>query len=140
MDSPVGKKCRECAANRTHLQESGARQVLPAFAAALVTALAGGVLLHSLPFVLILAFPYGALIGELALRAGQRRRSRAMQVATGLAAALGALGSAAVRLVPAMEPEGAGGVIFTPHGILNPFALVVTGIAVAVAVSRVRYL
>ncbi len=141
VDTPVGKKCRDCAANRTHLQESKPQQVALGFLAAVATAFAGGVILHSgLGYILILAFPYGALIGEAALRAGQHRRSWAMQVMTGVGAALGSSVGAMVNLIPGAVPGESGIWVFSPLSALHPMTLVVTGIAVVIAVSRVRYL
>src|SRR5579864_5153263 len=82
VDSPVGKKCRDCAKNRTHVEESSPRQVVPAFLAATAVAIPTGFVLLKF-LVLLLPFVYGGLVAEVALRAGQRRRSTAMQVAAG---------------------------------------------------------
>src|SRR5687768_17253132 len=73
VDTPVGKKCRACAQHRTHLVESTPGQVLRAFLAAAAVALPTAWLVHETR-IFILAFPYGYLVAEVALRAGQRSR------------------------------------------------------------------
>jgi hypothetical protein len=130
VDTPVGKRCRECAQNRTHLSESTPRQVGLAFIAALAVALPAGWLMHQIPIFPLMAFPYGFVVAEAALRAGQRSRSLPVQVVTGIAALIGGvLGGGLDRA-------------FGPAGPLafSPFSLILIGLGVAVAVSRVRFL
>jgi hypothetical protein len=138
VDTPVGKKCRPCAQNRTHLEESTGGQVAVAFLAGTAVALPAGCILQQFPTILILAAPYGWLVAEVARRAGQRSRSLAMQAAAGAAALIGALLGASLQF-PLGMPEGAG-VAFHWPGIFQPFSLFATALGVAVAVSCVRYL
>lgn len=138
VDTPVGKKCRPCATNRTHLEESTGGQVGLAFLAALVVAVIGGWLVHTVHFIPILAVPFGYVVAEVALRAGKRSRSRAMQVAVGLATLIGAFVGAG--LPGPAATLGVAPAAFSLKACLQPFALIVTGVSVVVAVSRVRYL
>ena len=137
VDTPVGKKCRECAQNRTHLVESDARQVFRAFLAALAVALPAGWFMQHLP-IFIVAFPYGFVVAEAALWAGQRRRSLAMQVVTGIAALVGGIVGAGLRIAPGVGAQAGNGFFWALA--FSPWALLLTAIGVAVAVSRVRYL
>lgn len=139
VDTPVGKKCRPCAENRTHLEESSAGQVARAFLAATAVAIPAGWVMQQFPIVL-LALPYGWLVAEVARLAAQRSRSTGVQIVTGIAAALGGLLGAAMRLPGTMG--GADGFAFhwldfSGRGLLS---LLATALGVAVAVSRVRYL
>lgn len=140
VDTPVGKKCRACADSRTHLQESTPKQILLAFLAATAVAVPAAAMTMAVP-IFILAFPYGYLVGEVALRAGQRRRSIAMQVVTGLAAAIGGGIALLFRLPAVVRLLGADEVMWTDvfYSLLG-YPLFVAVIGVAVAVSRVRYL
>jgi len=137
IDTPVGKKCRPCSANLTHVSVSDPPQVLLALAGALAVALPLGLILQHVGFIFILAFPYGYVVGEAALRAGRRSRSLAMQVATGAAAAAGGLLGAAISM-PGTGVEGAAWGLEWGRA-MTPYALLSTGIGTAVAVSRVRF-
>jgi hypothetical protein len=139
VDTPVGKKCPDCARNRNHITESTPRHVLLAFLAATAVAVPAGWVLHQLPMIIVLAFIYGGLVAEVALRAGQRRRSLAMQVAAGLAALIGGLVGSAV-ILPHGGEEAVSAVMFVWPLVYSPFSLAVTVIGVVAAVSRVRYL
>lgn len=145
VDSPVGKKCRDCARNRTHIYESKPQQVLLAFVAATLVAIPAGFAMHLIPIIYIAPVLYGGLIGEVALRAGQRRRSLAMQVATGLAAVLGGLiGCGLPALLATRQAAAMEGTLVTvpltlwAGSLFYPAALVLVG--AVIAVSRVRYL
>ena len=137
VDTPVGKKCCPCAQSRTHLSESTPRQVLLAFVAATVAAVVCGWVVQRIPLLPILAFPYGFIVAEVALRAGSWSRSRAMQVAAGLAALIGGVVGAALILPSGMDEVTAG---FYWQRATHAYPLILTIIGVAVAVSRVRYL
>jgi hypothetical protein len=131
VDTPVGKKCRDCSRPRTHLTESGPRDVIVGFLAALMFAVPAGWIIQQV-FLVILAFPYGYAVGEVALRAGRRRRTPGMQLASGMAALIGTLLGAVVVIDPLA-------VLFIWSRALHPGNLLVTLIAVAVAVARVRF-
>ena len=138
VDTPVGKKCRTCAQARTHLSESTPRQVLLAFVAATIVAVVCGWVVQRIPLLPILAFPYGFVVAEVALRAGNRSRSWALQVATGLAALIGGVVGAALIIPSGFPDDIAAG--FYWGRVVQPYPLLLTIIGVAVAVSRVRYL
>lgn len=145
VDSPVGKKCRDCARNRTHIYESKPHQVLLAFAAATLVAIPAGFAMHLIPIIYIAPVLYGGLVGEVALRAGQRRRSLAMQVATGAAAVVGGLiGCGLPALLSARQEAMMDGaqmgqpLMIWAGALFYPAALVLVG--AVIAVSRVRYL
>jgi hypothetical protein len=138
VDTPVGKKCRDCSRNRTHLSVSSPRQVALGFLAALAAALVCGAILRAFPFLPILAFPYGYVIAEAALRGGSRSRSGWMQAATGLAALTGTLVTQAIRMPSGLDGDETFGLAL--GHLLSPWTLAVVVIAVSVAVSRVRYL
>lgn len=134
VDTPVGKKCRDCARNRTHLSESTPQQVARGFAGALALAVPVAAVLHELQ-ILVGAFVYGWVVGEAALRAGGRSRSLAMQAAAGVAALLGSVvGAALLRLVTTGGLPG-------PEALLpDGYALLLTVLGVGAAVVSVRYL
>lgn len=139
VDSPVGKKCRSCASNQTHLSKSEPRQVLIGLLVGLLVALPAGWICQQISLWL-LAVPFGAAVAEGVLRGGRRSRSIAMQVVAGLCAtAGGALGAALapsrVALFLGQSQYG-----FRLEQIWDPGHLAVTVIAVLVAVSRVRFL
>lgn len=137
VDSPVGKKCRPCAQNRTHQHEATPLQVLFAFGGALAVALpAGWVLQEFRSLFYILSAMYGYAVAEAAFRAGQRSRSTAVQVVTGLAALIGGLVGALVRFPSGMPGETEFG--FRMLSEIGPISLIATGIGVFVAVARVR--
>ena len=62
VDTPVGKKCRDCAQNRTHLAESTPRQVLLAFLAATLVAVPAGWVMQEVPLVFIAPAIYGYVV------------------------------------------------------------------------------
>jgi hypothetical protein len=116
--------------------------VIPAFLVATAVAIPAGYVMHWVPILILPAVVYGGLVAEVALRVGQRRRSLAMQVVTGLAALIGGLtGGGGLKILIALA-SGMGGL--TPSTALGAlfagFGLASTLIGVFVAVSRVRYL
>lgn len=141
VDSPVGKKCRECARPGHHLATTAPAHVLIAFLVATVTALPMAMVMHRLPLLILPATIYGYLVAEVVLRVGKRGRGLPMQVAAGLAAAIGALVTTGVAFGSTVDPETgqvtATGIRFAWHfGLFNLLNLV---IGVASAVSRVRF-
>jgi hypothetical protein len=142
VDTPVGKKCRDCARNRTHLSESTPGQVALAFVAATCVAIPAGWVMHFIPIIFLGAAIYGALVGEVTLRAGRRRRSVAMQVAAGLAAFIGGvLGSPFFWFALQLARHPGGGVALAHFASFSlVYGLASTAIGVAIAVSRVRFL
>jgi hypothetical protein len=139
VDTPVGKKCRACARSRTHLSESTPGQLLTGFVGALLVAIPAGFVLHHTP-IAILSFVYGALVGEVAVRAGRRSRSLALQCAAALAAAIGGLLGAAVFLPPPTMAEMGMRPGLHWSTAVSAYPLVLTGIGAAVAFTRVRFL
>jgi hypothetical protein len=135
VDSPVGKKCRNCARPHTHLEESTGGQVAVGFAAGVAVAVPAGCVMQQFAGLVLLSVAYGWLVAEVVRRAGQRSRSRAMQMAAGAAALIGALVGAMVHF-PAGPDDSFG---FVPWGVFHPFSLLATVLGVIVAVSRVRY-
>lgn len=131
VDTPVGKKCRPCAENRTHLTESKPGSVLAVLAATIITAMVGAWLIRELQ-ILLLAAPYGWVVGEVALRAGKRSRSMAVQVVTGVGAMLGGSLGMGFTAAGGMAPAG-----WHFPGFWG-LAMVILGCLIAV--SRVRYL
>jgi len=135
VDTPVGKKCRACSHSRSPLAESSPRQALTAFLVAAVVAVPARWMLLQI-HIPLLAFIYGWLVGEAALWAGQRRRSRAMQVAAGLAALAGGLIGGGLVVPSAVTGDAT--LSFSWLDATQPFALLSTAIGIAVAVMRVR--
>ena len=136
VDSPVGKKCRPCATNQTHLEQSTGRQVLQALVGALVVAIPAAWLAWQIPLIL-LAFPYGWLVGEVGFRSSQRSRSLAVQAVVGVAAVAGALVGAALPQPGAHQEVVA---VIAVASLMNPMVWIFTALGTMVAVSRVRYL
>jgi hypothetical protein len=112
--------------------------VILAWIAATAVAIPAGWVSQFVPIFYIVPFVYGALVGEVALRAGQRRRSLAMQVAAGLAALLGALIGSGLVFLPfqAMAAGDDSG----PWAFAYAHPLLMLVIGVPIAVSRVRFL
>lgn len=143
VDTPVGKKCRACAKNRTHVTESTPSGVALAFVAATAVALPAGWVMQAVPLMVIPAVMYGGLIAEVTLRVGKRRRSVAMQVAAGVAAFIGGVaGSQRLwMLLPLLFKGGGDGM--PPLMMIQTmiaFPLISALIGVGIAVSRVRSL
>jgi hypothetical protein len=97
-------------------------------------------------FTLFLAFGYGAFAGEMILRASGRKRGLRMEIITGAAMLAGAV---AGRILMAAIVLPSMGSARPPHGVLNvlidlalpsPIPLIALVIAVAAAVSRIRYI
>jgi hypothetical protein len=147
VDTPVGKKCRQCGQNRTHIMESTPRQVLTAFLVATLVAVPAGLVMQAIPIPYIAPFVYGWAVSEVALRAGQRRRSLAMQVAAGLAALIGGVAGAFPHLLgmwllakaAAAHPTPQTGAMAFVWTEVLMWPLIMTVLGVAVTVSRVRY-
>ncbi|MFN3650146.1 MAG: hypothetical protein ACK47B_11255 [Armatimonadota bacterium] len=137
VDSPVGKKCRDCARNRTHVEESNAVQVVRAFTAATALAIPMGWVMHQIT-LLLLPFVYGYVVAEVGLRAGQRRRTLAMQVSVGVAALIGSVAGFLLRWQGDLELIRALADSPTLLWALG-MPLLATGIGVACAVARVRF-
>lgn len=143
VDTPVGKKCRACARNRSHLTESTTREVALAFVAATAVAIPAGWVMQMVPLMILPAVVYGGLIAEVALRAGKRRRSVAMQIATGVAAFIGGmLGSHRLWMLLPLLFRGGGDEMPPLLAVesMLAFPLLSTLIGVGIAVSRVRSL
>jgi len=134
VDSPVGKKCRDCARARTHVQESSAAQVLGAFALATLIAVPAAWGMKVIPIFYIVPFLYGWVVSEAALVGGKRSRSTAVQVVTGLAGLLGGFIGFSIGNTP---PPG--DVLPPVWQMFMGFPLVMTVLGTIVAVSRVRY-
>lgn len=139
VDTPVGKKCRACARNRSHLTESTPLEVALAFIAATAVAIPAGWVMQRIPVMILPAAIYGGLIAEVALRVGKRRRSVAMQVATGIAAFIGgAAGSPRLWMALLSLLQGNGAELPPLMALLFPLFSLLIG--VGIAVSRVRSL
>jgi hypothetical protein len=141
VDSPVGKKCRECVRPRHHLAESAPKHLLLAFVVALAVALPTSAVMHQLSILILPAAIFGYVVAEAALWAGKRQRTLAMQLVAGGAALLGALLSAGIHIGPSFDLE-TGQVI--GQGVrffwrFNLFMLINIAIGVASAVGRVRF-
>lgn len=134
VDSPVGKKCRECASTRTHLDEASHRQILVGALATFAVAIPTGIVMQSFPLLVLPAVLYGWLVSEVAIRSSGRKRSLPIQIAAGAAALTGSgIGLIAANrpLVDTMAVEGP-----LPRSLL--FGMISIGIAVVVAVLKVR--
>jgi hypothetical protein len=143
VDSPVGKKCRECAANKTHITQSTPLDAVLGLVVGTVAAAVSGWIMAQVGFFL-LAFIYGAIVGEAVLRAGHRRRSLTMQIVAGASAIGGGFIGKAVIMQGSKVLDEAGEAFLAP-GLhwdlaLQPEWLVLVGIGAAMAVSRVRFL
>lgn len=143
VDTPVGKKCRACARNRSHLTESTPQEVALAFIAATAVAIPAGWVMQTIRIMPLSAVIYGWLIAEVALRVGKRRRSVAMQVATGVAAFVGgAVASPGLWMALSMLLRGSRDemppLVAHPSSLLFPLLSILIG--VGFAVFRVRSL
>lgn len=140
--TPVGVRCRDCAQLRK----------LPQFDVSVTTlAIAGGVgfgvafvcwfvALHVFLFAWLLAIFIGIAVGEVTSRLARRRVSRTLEVAVGADIVLGFL---AARFVEFVSVPGVGlpqrqATPLTIAALNDPFALLMLGLAVVVAVTRLR--
>jgi hypothetical protein len=143
VDSPVGKKCRDCAANKNHITQSTPVDAVLGLVVGTVAAAVSGWIMAQVSFFL-LAFIYGWIVGEAVLRAGHRRRSLTMQIVAGVSAIAGGMIGRAVILQGTKVLDEAGVAFLTPglhwELALQPDWLVLVGIGTALAVSRVRFL
>lgn len=141
VDSPVGKKCRECARPGHHLAKTAPQQVLLALLVACAVALPAAVVMHQVPLLFLPAAIYGYVVAEVALWAGKRGRGLAMQAATGVAAAFGAIVTAGLVMRSGVDPETGRamerGIQYVWH--FGLFDLLNVAIGVTSAVSRVRF-
>ena len=127
---PVGARCRDCASLRSsHIYQVSAAQLAPAAMVGLAMGVVGAIALMRLPLGMLgtfwIAFVIGTIAGEGVLRACKRKRGPAVELTTGVSVSLG-------YLVGAMGTAALSGNALT--------LLIGMGIAVAVAVTRVRYL
>lgn len=142
VDSPVGKKCRECAANKTHITQSTPVDAVMGLVVGTVVAVGAAWIWAQVPFFLLVAV-YGFIVGEVVLRAGKRRRSLMMQLVAGVAAVAGGLIGKAMVLPGAMVMDLQEGLLAPGlhwNLALQPMWLALVGIGAALAVSRVRFL
>ena len=138
VDTPVGKKCKDCARNRTHIDTSDPLHVTLAFVVATLVAFPAWFVLHSL-FIWFGWVIYGTAVGEVALRVGKRRRSLAMQVAAGMAAFLGTTPQLGHALWLLLHMADAGPEAQIGLGMVIGWPLVGAVVGIVIAVSRVRY-
>ena len=142
VDSPVGKKCRECARPGHHLAKTAPQYVLIAFLVATLVALPAAMVMHEIRLLILPATIYGYVVGEVTLRAGKRGRGLAMQIAAGLAAAIAAIVTTGIEMPSkGFDPE-TGRIVeqslrYVWH--FGVFDLLNVAIGVASAVSRVRF-
>ena len=145
MQTPVGMKCKSCASHASGnlFSPSLLQRSLAAAVALLAGAIAGwGVEFSFGLFTIFAAFAYGGFAGEMVLRAAGRKRGLTIEVITGAAIVVGALG--ARMLVAGIPPGGAN----VPFGVWNvlvslltpPIRLAALAIIVGGAVSRIRYI
>jgi hypothetical protein len=132
VSTPVGMKCRECSGRGVSPEGASGRQM----ALALPASLGAGVALGWLSlFLFILGGAiFGYLVGEATLRAGSRRRGRAMQAIAATGALLGGLlwhlpgfTAGQLNLVPGLAAV-----------VTQPLQLVAIGLGVFFAVLHVR--
>jgi len=139
--APAGQLCRECASGRkSRLYQVGPKSLALAILACLATAVLGGWLLASLLmgfgfFVLWFSYLYGLIIAEVALRVTGRKRGPLMEILAGTCAAVGIL-AGWLFVVPAGSPEF---ISALGRHLFQPWSLLVLGLAIFAAVTRIRY-
>jgi hypothetical protein len=138
VTGPVGIRCRKCAQlNSSPLFKPQPTGLIRAGIGGAATAALLGWVVNLIPFVGGAALGYG--VGEVVIRAGGRKRGRLMEYIAGGSAALGVL----LWRIPWLLLV-TGGWLGLIKFLLNPFQLVVTlaalALAVICAVGRVRYL
>ena len=150
VQTPVGAKCKDCASQKGNkLFALTPLQTVLAIAVGLLTGAAAGwaVDLGGLGFfTLFLAFAYGRFAGEMILRAAGRKRGVKMEVIVGLSMAHGAIGGRLLIAAFTLSSPGGG---HPPYGVLSviydlmvpsPIPIAALAIAIASAVSRIRYI
>ena len=146
VPTPVGSKCKACASQQSSpLFKPSVGQALAAVVVGLAAgAFAGWAAEFGGFFILFFAVAYGGFVGGLIMRAAGRKRGRRMEIIAGVSMTVAALGARLIVAAGLLADFGAGGT-HPPHGILNiliehPIPLAAIVIAVAGAVSRIRYL
>ena len=144
VPTPVGSKCKACASQQSSpLFKPSLGQALAAVVVGLAAgAFAGWAAEFGGFFILFFAVAYGGFVGGLIMRAAGRKRGRRMEIIAGVSMTVAALGA---RLIVAAAVLAAPDATHPPYGILNiliddPIPLAAIVIAVAGAVSRIRYL
>lgn len=144
VPTPVGSKCKACASQQS---SSLFKPSVPQALAAVVVGLAAGAFAGWAAefggfLILFAAVAYGGFVGGLIMRAAGRKRGRRMEIIVGVSMAVAALGA---RLIVAAMVLASPEATHPPYGILNiliadPIPLAAIAVAVAGAVSRIRYL
>jgi len=122
------------------IYQVGLKSLALAVLACLTAGVVGGWLLTSLGmgfgfFALWFGYLYGLIIGEVALRVSGRKRGLLMEMLAGACAAAGIV-IGWLLVVPAGSPD------FLPvlfRHLAQPWGLLVLGLAVFAAVTRIRY-
>ncbi len=141
--APVGHQCRECGRSRNaSLLQASAGGLVLAFAASLGVALFGGWLLLGMGggfgfFGLWIAYFYGLLVAETALRVTGRKRGLPMEIVAGVNAALGLVIG---WLLPILARGGPQMLALLAASLHPSWTYILVGVAVFAAVSRMRNL
>jgi len=148
VQTPVGAKCRACASgtSRTLFSPSPLQAAMASAAGLAAGAVAGLAVEFNLGFFsLILALAYGGFAGEMILRVSGRKRGVRMEIIAGVTMVVGAI---VARLLAAPSIASMGNA-HVPLGVLrvladlvapSPMPLLTLIVAVAAAVSRIRYI
>ena len=149
VQTPVGCKCKDCASQKGNtLFTLSPMRTSAAIAVGLLTgAIAGWAVEFSISFfMLFLAVAYGGFAGEMIMRAAGRKRGIRMELIVGLSMAVGAIGG---RLLVVAFLLNSPEIVHPPYGVLSilvdlilpsPIPIAALVIAIASAVSRVRYI
>lgn len=139
--APAGQLCRECASGKkSRLYLVSPKSLALAILACLTTAVLGGWLLASKLgsfgfFALWFGYLYGLIIAEVALRVTGRKRGPLMEILAGTSAVAGIL-VGWLLVLPAGSPEFIS--VLSGH-LFNVWNLLILGLAVFAAVTRIRY-
>ncbi len=144
IETPVGLRCRECAQlRRIPTYAVTPLQYLTASAAALGLALLTGIgwaFLQGIPMVRFISFfialGVGYIMGEVVSLSVNRKGGTGLKVIAAVGVLLSYMLSRTPFLVLLMMPSvAAAGMI---NSLLNPFGLLTIGIAIYIAVNRIR--
>ncbi len=148
VQTPVGAKCRACASGTSGVlfRPSLLQAAMAAGVGLAAGAVAGLAVEFNLGFLsLFLALAYGGFAGEMIVRASGRKRGVRMEIIAGVTITAGAV-IARLLAAPSIASMGSA---HPPLGILNvladlvapsPLPLLTLIVAVAAAVSRIRYI
>jgi hypothetical protein len=135
VSTPVGMKCPDCGLSRGGaLYHVGAGRLILAGITALFAGFGALIVGHFGFFMILIAVPYGYFVGSMIVKAAGMKRGRSLEIVAVAGMVLGALSPNILAVMLT-------GKLIAAIAALPPlFSLIAVGVAIACALSKVRYL